>query len=120
MKCRLRIDMERINPEFQAEEAARRARLFLPYRVPHRVIVPTGTIVEHPHSHILVLRGIADPADEECEAILDDHIAHHEIEWESREEYLACMQDDYERLARGQATGDHFYDAEDNESDELE
>lgn len=121
MKCQLRIPMKRLNPEFSSVEAARRLQLCVPYRVPHTVQVPAGTVIDHKHAHFLVLRGIANPADDECQQVLDDHIAKHACEWDSQEEYLACMQDDYERLARGQATGNDFYDAEDDdESDDMD
>lgn len=32
---------------------------------------PAGTVIDHPDSHLLCRLGVADPADDECQAIYD-------------------------------------------------
>jgi hypothetical protein len=59
MKCRLLRDMERA-PETPKQLAAFRTTGKL-------IVVPKGTVIDHPDAHMLVSMGVAEPADEECE-----------------------------------------------------
>lgn len=102
MKCILLTDRTRKNPAYDHKKAREMAARLLPYRVPFELSVPAGTILDHPLAHVQVHLGLAEPADDECREATK-HLT---------PEYIAKQREKYEKLNRGQATGNKFYDSD--------
>lgn len=63
---------------------------------------PVGFEVDSPDAHWLVKMGVATPSDDECRDACEGYT----------EEVLQRLQESYQKLQRGQLTGDKRYDSD--------
>lgn len=107
MKVRFRRPMFVENPDWKNADYVKAKSKRIPYRVPRHILAPAGTIWDHPQMFILLRQGIADPVDEEAK----EYVSH----WD--EETLREREEGYDKIEKGIATGDPFYDNDEEEEE---
>jgi len=101
MKCVLIRDMERMNPEWSAEDKIAAKAEGRPYKVSAILTVPEGTEIEHPDAYRLVQMGVALPVDDDCAEMANM----------TEEQHRAARQA-YARLSKGMGTGLRRHDSQ--------
>lgn len=74
MKVKLLRDADGPNPDYSHEEAVRAYKAGDIYDIPHTIVIPAGTILDHPDAHIHCQHGygneepLAEPVDDQAKA----------------------------------------------------
>lgn len=102
MICKLLRPMQVANPEYNELDRLKAIQQQRPYRIPRDIWIEKGAEINDPQAWMLVLVGVAEPVDKECQ----------ECSGNPSDNDLTRRIMEYEKVDRGMSTGKARFDSD--------